>query len=362
MYILNIVADIFLVFLFSVNILFITRKLAKKFGLVDEPNHRKKHHGEIPLVGGIVIFFSINLAFIITNEYIPRKWLYLFCAGILVFIGILDDRFDISVKFRAIIQVIITFIMIFFAELKLNNLGYALGPYQITLGYLSYFTTLFAVLGIVNAFNMIDGIDGLLGGVSCVSFTSLGILFYQNGNMALTFWCFSVIAAIIPYIFLNLGLLGSRYKVFMGDSGSTLIGFTIIWLLLMSTQDAKYTIKPVTALWTIAIPLMDMITTMYRRLRKGISPFSPDRQHIHHLIMRSGFTENQALILITLAATILAAIGMLGEQSKFIPEWIMFMLFIFTFFIYVYVIKRIWKIAHFIKKLNIVAKHNQNKY
>ena len=102
-----------------------------------------------------------------------------------------------------------------------------------------------------------------------------------------------------PYILLNLGALGRRYKVFMGDAGSTMIGFTIIWILLETTQGKTHPISPVTALWIIAIPLMDMVAIMYRRLRKGMSPFSPDRQHIHHLIMRAGFTSRRAFVLIT---------------------------------------------------------------
>ncbi len=104
-----------------------------------------------------------------------------------------------------------------------------------------------------------------------------------------------MIAAILPYILLNLGALGRRYKVFMGDAGSTMIGFTIIWILLETTQGKTHPISPVTALWIIAIPLMDMVAIMYRRLRKGMSPFSPDRQHIHHLIMRAGFTSRRGV-------------------------------------------------------------------
>ncbi|MFS1538632.1 MAG: UDP-N-acetylglucosamine--undecaprenyl-phosphate N-acetylglucosaminephosphotransferase [Candidatus Phlomobacter fragariae] len=351
MYTLNLLIDVFWVFFFSLIFIFVARKVAKRFGLVDEPNHRKKHQGEIPLVGGITVFFGISLAFMITHEYIPHKWLYLICAGILVFVGVLDDRFDISVKIRATIQAIVAFVMIYFTGLTLDNLGYAFGPWQVTLGPLSYLMTLFAVWGAVNAFNMVDGIDGLLGGLSCVSFAALGILLYQNGNMALAFWCFAVIAAILPYIFLNLGLLGKRYKVFMGDAGSTLIGFTIIWLLLMSTQGEPRLIKPVTALWIIAIPLMDMIAIMYRRLRKGMNPFSPDRQHIHHLIMRSGFTSSQAFILITLVAAIFAVIGLIGERSSFIPEWVILALFLLIFAIYGYCIKRAWKAARFVKRV-----------
>lgn len=156
----------------------------------------EKHIREKFLWLVVLRFFGISLAFMITNEYIPHKWLYLICAGILVFVGVLDDRFDISVKIRATIQAIVALVMIYFAGLILDNLGYVLGPWQIKLGPLSYLTTLFAVWAAVNAFNMVDGIDGLLGGLSCISFAALGILLYQNGNMALAF---GVLLLLLPF-------------------------------------------------------------------------------------------------------------------------------------------------------------------
>lgn len=348
---LSIFADVFYVFIFSLVFLFFARIAAKKVGLVDKPNYRKKHQGLVPLVGGISVFFGVLFAFLITPEFIPHKYLYLICAGILVFVGALDDRFDISVKIRAVIQALVGVAMMVFADMKLNSLGHAFGPWDMTLGPFSYVVTLFAVWAAINAFNMVDGIDGLLGGLSCVSFGAMGILLYFSGNTALAFWCFAFIAAILPYICLNLGLLGRRYKVFMGDAGSTLIGFTVIWLLTASTQGpSPHPINAVTALWIIAIPLMDMIAIMYRRLRKGMSPFSPDRQHIHHLIMRAGFSSRQAFILITLAAAVLAAIGIIGQKLSFVPEWLMLALFLLAFVMYGYCIKRAWKVARFIKR------------
>ncbi len=111
-----------------------------------------------------------------------------------------------------------------------------------------------------------------------------------------------------------------------------MIGFTIIWILLETTQGKTHPISPVTALWIIAIPLMDMVAIMYRRLRKGMSPFSPDRQHIHHLIMRAGFTSRQAFVLITLAAALLALVGVVAEYTRIVPEWVMLILFLVAFF------------------------------
>ncbi|MTB68432.1 UDP-N-acetylglucosamine--undecaprenyl-phosphate N-acetylglucosaminephosphotransferase [Providencia sp. wls1943] len=345
------VSNLFYVFLFTLAFIFVARIVAKKIGLVDKPNFRKKHVGLVPLVGGISVFFGVCFAFMITEEYIPHKWLYIACAGLLVFVGALDDRFDISVKLRAGVQAIVAVVMMTAGGLSLKSLGHAFGPWELVLGPFGYIVTLFAVWAAINAFNMVDGIDGLLGGLSSVSFGALGFLLYQNGNYALAFWCFAFIAAILPYILMNMGVLGRRFKVFMGDAGSTLIGFTIIWILVASTQEDVHPINPVTALWIIAIPLMDMVAIMYRRIRKGMSPFSPDRQHIHHLIMRSGFTPKGAFVIITLAAAVLACIGIIGERLSFVPEWVMLALFLLVFMMYGYCIKRAWKVARFIKRI-----------
>jgi len=343
--------ELFSIFLFTTAFLFFARKMAKHVGLVDRPNYRKRHHGLIPLVGGISVYAGVCFTFAITDEYIPHGWLYLACAGVLVFVGALDDRFDISVKIRAAIQAAIAVVVMVFGKLHLSSLGYIFGSWEMVLGPFGYLLTLFAIWTSINAFNMVDGIDGLLGGLSCVSFAAIGIILWFDGQYSLAIWCFAMIAAIIPYILLNLGVLGRRYKVFMGDAGSTLIGFTVIWILLETTQGKTHPISPVTALWIIAIPLMDMVAITYRRLRKGMSPFSPDRQHIHHLIMRAGFTSRQAFVLITLAAALLASVGVVTEYLHFIPEWVMLALFLLSFFLYGYCIKRAWKVARFMKRV-----------
>ncbi|KNO82473.1 UDP-N-acetylglucosamine--undecaprenyl-phosphate N-acetylglucosaminephosphotransferase [Salmonella enterica] len=351
MKLLTALSELISIFLFTTIFIFLARKVAIKIGLVDKPNFRKRHQGVIPLVGGISVFAGICFMFGLSDYYIPHLSLYLICAGVLVFVGAMDDRFDISVKIRAVVQAVIAVVMMVIAKLHLGSLGYIFGPWELVLGPFGYFLTLFAVWAAINAFNMVDGIDGLLGGLSSVSFAAMGLILWFNGQTSLAMWCFAMIAAILPYIMLNLGILGRRYKVFMGDAGSTLIGFTVIWLLLETTQGKTHSISPVTALWIIAIPLMDMVAIMYRRLRKGMSPFSPDRQHIHHLVMRAGFTSRQAFVLITLAAAILAGVGVTAEYSHFVPEWVMLVLFLLAFFLYGYCIKRAWKVARFIKRV-----------
>lgn len=118
-----------------------------------------------------------------------------------------------------------------------------------------------------------------------MTFGALGYLFLIDGNTELALVCGLLVTAMIPYILLNLGFpLGRRFKVFMGEAGSIFIGFTVIWLLIEATQGVSSPpIRPVTALWVIALPLMDMVTIMVRRIRKGQSPFKPAREHLHHI-------------------------------------------------------------------------------
>src|SRR5476651_1274677 len=347
---LNMSTELLAIFFFSFVFLFLARKVAKKIGLVDKPNYRKRHQGLIPLVGGLSIFAGICFTFLITDYYIAHRMLYLGCAGLLVLVGALDDRFDISVKIRAFVQALVAIVMMVYAGLILKNLGHIIGPWEMVLGPFGYPITLFAVWAAINAFNMVDGIDGLLGGLSCVSLGAMGILMCLDNNPSLGLWCFAMIAAILPYILLNLGLFGRHYKVFMGDAGSTMIGFSIIWIILQSTQGNGHPMNPVTGLWIIAIPLMDMIAIMYRRMRKGMSPFSPDRQHIHHLIMRAGFSSRQAFVIITATAALLAAVGVIGEHLGFVPEWLMLLLFLLAFLFYGYCIKRAWRVARLLKR------------
>ncbi|MFA0544224.1 undecaprenyl-phosphate alpha-N-acetylglucosaminyl 1-phosphate transferase, partial [Vibrio sp. 10N.222.52.B7] len=150
------------------------------------------------------------------------------------------------------------------------------------LGFLSPVVTVLAVIGAINAFNMVDGIDGLLGGLAIVTFAGIAILLKIDSQHGLAYLCAVFIAATIPYILMNLGILGRERRVFMGDAGSMMIGFTVIWLLLGASQDpSEAMMRPITALWLIAVPLMDMAAIMFRRVRRGDSPFKPDREHLH---------------------------------------------------------------------------------
>ncbi|MDC4167536.1 UDP-N-acetylglucosamine--undecaprenyl-phosphate N-acetylglucosaminephosphotransferase [Photobacterium damselae] len=333
--------------------LFIMRKVAKKIGLVDKPNARKLHQGVIPLVGGISVYLSLLVGFTLYLPMAPSLQLYLSCAAVLIVLGAFDDYFDISFKIRLVVQAGISLAMILIGGHSLHNLGFLMGSEIIALGEIAgSIITIIAVIGAINAFNMADGIDGLLGGLASVTFTALGTVFYISGNSYLATVCLLIVTALIPYIMLNLGFpLGRRFKVFMGDAGSMFIGFSVVWMLIRGTQEPEViAFKPVTALWLIAIPLMDMATIMVRRIRKGHSPFKPDREHLHHICQCIGLSPLMTLFVICFMASICAGVGIWADLSG-VAESTMFIAFLILFVIYFIVISYIWRITTWVNKL-----------
>ena len=330
------------IFFFSLASLYLLRKVAKIIGLVDRPNLRKQHEGVVPLIGGIAVFITLAQYIYNNPDIIPHSGLFLASIAVLTIVGAIDDRFDISFKIRLVVQTLLTIGMMHFTGLELNAIGNVLGVGNLEFGMLAPVITVLAVLGAINAFNMVDGIDGLLGGLSIVTFTSIAVILNLQGQHNLTMLCVVIVIAMLPYVLMNLGVLGRQRRVFMGDAGSMMIGFSVIWLLLSASQTAgEAVMRPVTALWLIALPLMDMAAIMYRRIKRGRSPFRPDRDHLHHVCQRIGLTQVQTLLFICGIASVFAAIGILGEVFA-VSETIMFIGFLVCFTSYNVLLLRNW--------------------
>jgi len=331
------------------------RKVALVHGLVDRPTRRKAHRGDVPFIGGISLFITIFGMNIIEPQLIPFQTEYLYCGFLLVLIGTIDDKLDISASSRICILIGISLWLVLYQGIALNHLGNLLGQGHLEIGRGNILLTTIAIIGCITAFNMVDGIDGLLGGLASTTFLGLGYLFYLSGETKLFYFCLMFILAMLPYILCNLELIPKKsFKVFMGDSGSFFIGFTIIWLLMESSQNIspetqKYTLQPVTALWLIAIPLMDMAMVMLRRVRKKQSPFKPDRMHLHHICQRLGLSSRSTLIFIMFLALLHMAIGIWAQLNN-ISEYIMFALFLCSFSCYVLVMNYVWKITALVRK------------
>nr|WP_240345590.1 UDP-N-acetylglucosamine--undecaprenyl-phosphate N-acetylglucosaminephosphotransferase [Pectobacterium brasiliense] len=336
--------DFIVVFLSAFVALFLVRKIAINVGLVDKPCARKKHRGNVPIAGGVSIYLAICVLFMLHSDWLPDFSLYMICITLLLVVGVIDDRFNLPVFPRFVVQLLVGGLMMY-SGLYLSSLGNVVFGYELLLGGFGYVITLFAVCGAINAFNMIDGIDGLLGSLACIAFCSLFFLFYSGSERQLGLWSLCMMTATLPYLFLNLGIpLGKKFKIFMGDAGSTVIGFTVLWLLILASQGESAVMNPVTALWLIAIPLMDMVAITLRRFLKGDSPFKADRGHLHHILMSSGLTSRQSLMIITLAALLFAVIGIISDRHH-VSQTMMLGLFFVMFTGYFYFIPRMGNVV-----------------
>jgi UDP-GlcNAc:undecaprenyl-phosphate GlcNAc-1-phosphate transferase len=310
------------------------KPIAVDVGLVDKPNARKHHEGQIPLIGGISIFAAVLAASLLWLPDTLELRMYLIASAMMVFIGALDDKYDLKVRIRIVGQIIIASLMIYGVGGYISNLGnlFALG--DIELGPIGIVFTYFAIIVVINAYNMVDGIDGLVGSLSLNTFTAIALLFLMSGNTNYLSYPLILATATLPYLMFNLGFLQKQTKkIFMGDAGSMFIGLSVIWLLSMGTQGENASFRPVTALWICAVPLMDMLAIVMRRYRKGKSPFKPDRDHLHHILQRAGLSSGQTLLVISLFAIFMSLIGVLGEYFQ-VPESIELILFVVIFILY----------------------------
>ena len=295
-------------------LVFLFRPIAQNFGLVDRPCSRKQHVGDVPLVGGLAIYVAITVCSFVLTPFDANYKIFLLSTSFMVLIGALDDYHDIDARLRLIAQFLIGSLMVFGAGLFVEDLGAITGGDNIALGIWGPLFTVLAAVTCINAFNMTDGVDGLVGVLSLNVFASLGVLAYLNGaeiNDGVT----SMLAgAVVAFLFFNFGSFKQgRYKIFMGDAGSMLMGLTIIWMLTYSTKGEQAVLRPITAVWIIAIPLMDMFSVMLRRIMKGHSPLRASRDHLHHMFLLSGFGNTATTYAIGFISALFCAVGIAGE-------------------------------------------------
>lgn len=282
---------------------------AARLGLVDRPDARKQHKGEIPVIGGISFFLGLLAGALYLQLGDRYSMSLLATAALVVALGAFDDARDLSVRTRLLVQSIAVGLMITGSGVWLDEVGDLFGTGAIHLGWLGVPVTVIAVVGTINAFNMLDGIDGLAASVALVC---IGAIFlFDRGNvldkgalpsLALLF------VALLPFLFVNLGGINGR-KAFMGDAGSMLIGYVMAWSLIYLSQRGPARIDAAEALWCIALPLLETLNLMYRRVRRGLSPFKPDRQHLHYLLIDRERSPKTALLTIVGLACALVAVG-----------------------------------------------------
>ena len=311
------------------------RPFAISIDLVDKPSFRKRHSGNIPLIGGIAMFFGVLISILILPYDLNYFNYFILVSIILVVIGVLDDHRNLSVKSRFLFQFLVAVIIISGGGLSIESFGDLFGNGEIFLHGWAYFISLIAIIAAINAVNMADGIHGLAAGNSLITFAA--ILFLSIGNIPqIDLMITLLFCSVLPVFMIHNLCLGISInkRVFMGDAGSMFLGMGIVWLLLDSSQGEAMIFKPVISLWVFSAPLMDMVSAFIRRLLVGKSPFKPDLFHLHHLLLHMGFKNTNALILILLFSFIMALIGILGSLYE-VAEVIMFSGFLVVFLAYI---------------------------
>lgn len=299
------------------------KRLAPALGLVDRPRERRCHDRVTPAVGGIGIAAGFFAALFIAD--LPPGPFQGLLAGVVLLaaVGIVDDIHDLRASIRLLAQLVAVLLVVMWGDLRITQLGNLAGFGRLGLWVFSVPFTVLCIMLMVNAINMLDGADGLAGGLATVALLGFSAVLYLDGGV---FWVLPLIlaAAVAGFLVFNLPAPWRRQaSVFMGDAGSTVLGFALAWLAIFSTQPGTGTVYPVTVAWILILPAVDALSLFFRRMAGGRNPLSADRWHLHHIIVRAGY-EPAAVIwsLIGLQA-ILVMIGVIGWWLGY-PEWLLF--------------------------------------
>lgn len=274
--------------------------LIRKYKLYDKPNARKEHTMPIPTMGGIAIMAGMSASLFLWFPFSTEPALisFFFSVILLFGLGIMDDLKDLSAKYKFIIQIALA-LLIAISGIRISSFDGLFGIHEIPV-QLQFTITVLAIVGITNAFNLIDGIDGLAGGIGFMSLITLGLFLIMNrdGNTALI--AFALAGGILAFLYFNF----NPAKIFMGDTGSLVLGFVVavlsIRLLQVNTIAAVPALPnaPIFIMGVSLIPVFDTLRVFSIRMWKGRSPFSPDKTHIHHLLTNQGYTHAFAAKLI----------------------------------------------------------------
>ncbi len=328
----------FLSTVLSVVVIYYAIKLAQIHCVTDDPGEHKLHDISTPFVGGAGVFAALCVALVTGATVHPELVLQCFtlglCSAIVFVTGFTDDIWRLSYKLRLIIQAAAALIMVFAGGILLTDLGGLFFGLPLQLGLFAIPFTIFAVIGCINAFNMIDGIDGLSGSVSLVTLFLIGVVAFAAGDLHNVVLTTALAGGVVGFLYFNLRHSSqSNARVFLGDNGSMLIGLVIAWLLIDLSQGSSSAMQPIAAIWLLSFPLMDTISVMHRRMRMGKSPFTPDHNHLHHILLSAGFRVEEVVFVIVLLHLSLGTIGLTGLYLG-VPEFIMLLGFLLIYFVY----------------------------
>uniref|UniRef100_Q474S6 Glycosyl transferase, family 4 n=2 Tax=Cupriavidus TaxID=106589 RepID=Q474S6_CUPPJ len=311
----------------------VLRPVAHRGGLLDRPGGRKRHGGDVPLVGGIAIMIAVWAGAIL---FIRDQSHYVALLGgmtILATVGVADDLRGMSPLTKLGFQIFAAILMTSWGGVFLMSLGDLMGKREIELANWGIPLTLFAVVAVINALNMMDGLDGLAGGLAFITFGWLAYLAGEVHSNSVQRLCVVLCGALLGFLFFNAPhpLRGGK-RVFLGDAGSLMLGFALAWFSVELSQpvyNAGQHVPPVVMLWVFGFILIDLLSVVLRRAVLGRNPLSADRTHLHHLLLRLNVSPPLVVLIILLSNLLLGLLGVAGWKLG-LPERFLFLGFVLT--------------------------------
>jgi UDP-GlcNAc:undecaprenyl-phosphate GlcNAc-1-phosphate transferase len=326
--------------------------IACRFGWVDHPDQRKMHEQATPVVGGVGIFIALFLGFLLSSDSLytadsPIIWLGL-SALLLLMVGAADDMKSLSAFLRFLLQICAALLMVGPGGILLADFGPLVSSDVWELGIFAIPITVFATLGVINAFNMIDGLDGLGGTIFLVAAAGMAGFAMARGEVFSGQELLLAMAAVVGFLLLNARFPWiKKARVFLGNSGSMMLGFILAWFLVDLGNGDDRVFMPITAVWLFAVPLLDTSTLIYTRWRSGQSAFEADNQHLHHAFLRAGFRVESTWLAISILAISLALLGSALELSP-LPGYWSFYIFMLIAFVYYFYMRHCWSSQRFL--------------
>jgi UDP-GlcNAc:undecaprenyl-phosphate GlcNAc-1-phosphate transferase len=270
----------------------IFRQFANKWRIVDHPGERKVHSTPIPRIGGVAMAIGVLVAAVIVIPLEPADRYFLIGAAALTLFGGLDDRFDLTPRVKLLGQLMAAAIVVLGGHVQIASV--TLDDRVFLPEWIAIPLSLFFLVGITNAINLADGLDGLAGGTTFLCLCALAILAYSNGQPGCAALALAFAGAVLGFLRFNT----FPASIFMGDAGSQLLGFAVGVLSLRATQGGNSVISAATPILLLALPILDTLSVMTQRIGEGRSPFSADKNHIHHKLLALGFDHHEAVMVI----------------------------------------------------------------
>lgn len=285
------------------------KKLAFKVGATDKPSHRKVHAKIMPRMGGLAIFISFVIGVFLLGLNNIHTIPILTGSFIIVLTGIIDDIFDISAKVKLFGQIVAALVVVFWGGLHIEFINLPFGG-KLEFGMLSIPITLLWIVGITNAINLIDGLDGLAAGVSSIAFITILGMAIIKGDLYVATLSAVILASTIGFLIYNF----HPAKIFMGDTGSLFLGYIISVISLLGFKNITF-ISLIIPILILGVPISDTFFAIIRRLVNKKPLSAPDKSHLHHCLLRVGFSHRQTVILIYAIAALFGLAAFIFSMS-----------------------------------------------